>query len=294
MYSIKFSPLIIGTMRLGEWGANMPTEELEQFIDQCVEMGFIDFDHADIYGHYTEEENFGRVLARRPDLKQKVRITSKCGIKLITERRPSHSLKSYDSTPQHIITSVENSLKALAVEQIEVMLLHRPDYLMNVEEIAEAFERLKTSGKVGAFGVSNFTTAQVELLHTYTPLVTHQVEISLMHRNALEDGTLEQCQRLNILPTAWSPFGGGSIFSDTQTTQNARIREVASKLGKKYNAGIDQILLAWIYKHPAGIIPIVGSTKIERIERAKAAGAIQLSHEEWYELLEAAVGAEVP
>ncbi|MEM9723554.1 MAG: aldo/keto reductase, partial [Bacteroidota bacterium] len=227
-------------------------------------------------------------------LKKKLRITTKCGIKLVTERRPDHTLKSYDSTPAHILTSVDNSLKELGIEQIEVLLLHRPDYLMNVEEIAEEFDRLRSSGKVQAFGVSNFTPAQVELLHSHTPLVTHQVEISLMHRNALENGILEQCQRLRIVPTAWSPFGGGAIFSDSQEAQHIRIKAVATKLGEKYNVGVDQVLLAWILKHPSGILPVVGSSKIERIKRAKAALEVRFSHEEWYELLEAAVGEEVP
>ena len=296
MYSIQFSPLIIGTgtMRLGEWGVKLDSKELERFIDQCIEMGFMDFDHADIYGHYTEEGNFGRVLKRRPDLVQKVQITTKCGIKLVTERRPHHRIKSYDSTPQHIISSVENSLKEFGVEQIGVLLLHRPDYLMNVEEIAEAFERLRSEGKVKAFGVSNFTPAQVELLNGHTPLVTHQVEISLMQRRALEDGTLDQCQRLKILPTAWSPFGGGQIFGKSEEAIYQRIKSASAGLGEKYNAGLDQILLAWILKHPAGIIPIVGSSKIERIEHAKDALDIVLSHEDWYTLLEAAVGEEVP
>ena len=294
MYPLNFSPIIIGTMRLGEWGANMDTKELERFIDQCVDMDLYDFDHADIYGHYTEEGNFGQVLKRRPDLVQKVRITTKCGIKLLTDRRPEYKIKSYDSTPAHILSSVENSLKELNVEKIDLLLLHRPDYLMHVEEIAEAFERLRSEGKVLAFGISNFTPEQAELLHFYTPLASHQVEISLMHRNALEDGTLEQCQLLKIQPTAWSPFGGGSIFSDTTDKAITRIKNVAKEIGEKYEVGIDQVLLAWLFKHPARIVPIVGSTKIERIKRAKAAHSIQLSHEEWYSLLEAAVGEEVP
>ena len=147
-------------MRFGAWGANLETKAIEQLIDQCIELGLKDFDHADIYGHYTEEENFGRVLKRRPDLRSKIQITTKFGIKLTADNRPNHKIKSYDSSKAHLLLSVDNSLKALAVESIDVLLIHRPDYLMNVAEIAEAFLQLQQSGKVKHFGVSNFTPSQ--------------------------------------------------------------------------------------------------------------------------------------
>ncbi len=285
--------MIIGTMRLGEWGSNLSTEELEKFIDACVDLGFTDFDHADIYGHYTEEGRFGRVIKRRPDLKSKIQITTKCGIKLVTPNRPEHSLKSYDSTKDHIIWSAENSIKELGVDQLDVLLIHRPDYLMNPHEIAEAFSLLKNSGKVKGFGVSNFTSSQFELLHSFTPLITNQLEISLLHRNAFEDGTLDQCQRLGIIPTAWSPFGGGVIFSEKSTPELQKIKKVAAELGQKLDASLDQILIAFLLKHPAGILPILGSTKIDRIRAMKNALNIELSHEDWYRLWEAAIGEEV-
>ena len=292
---IKFSPFIIGTMRFGIWGANLDTHAVEKLIDQCIDLGLRDFDHADIYGHYTEEENFGRVLKRRPDLKNKIRLTTKCGIKLTSENRPSHTIKSYDSTKAHILFSVDHSLKALSVECIDFLLIHRPDFLMDAAEIAEAFEKLKNAGKVKAFGVSNFTTAQFNLLNSVTPLVTNQVEVSLLHLNAFQDGTLDQCQQLKIHPTAWSPFGGGEIFSSNSTSdQVLRIQKVANEIGARYNATIDQILLAWILKHPAGIIPILGSSKISRIEHALNAQNITLSHEEWYQLWQASTGEEIP
>lgn len=292
--NITFSPIIIGTMRLGVWGNKLTTQELEKYIDQCLDLGLQDFDHADIYGHYTEEGRFGQVIKRRPDLKQRVRVTTKCGIKLITENRPSYKIKSYDSSKAHIIFSAENSLKELGLESMDLFLIHRPDYLMDAQEIAEAFESLRKSGKVKAFGVSNFTTHQFELLNSYVPLVTNQIEISLLHLDALEDGSLEQCQKLKVVPTAWSPFGGGAIFKEDATPRIKRIRKTAAELGEKHNASIDQILLAWLFSHPTGIVPIVGSSKIERIQQAKLAKEVQLSREEWYELLEASRGEEVP
>lgn len=290
---IDFSPIIIGTMRLGDWGSNLSTEELERFIDACVDLDLKDFDHADIYGHYTEEERFGRVLKRRPDLKSKIQITTKCGIRLMTPNRPEHRIKSYDATTKHIIWSAENSLQQLGVDVLDVLLIHRPDYLMNPHEIAEAVEQLKQAGKIRTFGVSNFTPSQFDLLNSFTPLVTNQIEISLLHRNAFEDGTLDQCIKLGIPPTAWSPFGGGAIFSKSDDADLLRIQGVLNQLSKQHNASTDQLLLAWLRKHPSGIIPIVGSSKIERIAKAKAALDINLSHEDWYKLWEAALGHEV-
>lgn len=292
---ISFSPFIIGTMRFGAWGAQLGTKALEQLIDQCLDLGLKDFDHADIYGHYTEEDNFGRVIKRRPDLKSKIQITTKCGIKLISENRPSHKIKSYDSTKAHLLSSVDYSLKALSIDSIDLLLIHRPDYLMNVNEVAEAFEQMRNSGKVKAFGVSNFTPSQFDLLNAVVPLTTNQVEVSLLHLNALKDGTLDQCQKLKITPTAWSPFGGGAVFSSQNpSAQIVRIRETAYALCQRYDATLDQILLAWLAKHPSGIVPIVGTSKIERIKSALGALQINLKHEEWYELLEASVGEAVP
>lgn len=290
---IEFSPLIIGMMRMGEWGAKMSTAELEKFVDECLDLGLKDFDHADIYGHYTEEANFGTVIKKRPDLKQKIQVTSKCGIKLLSENRPSHYVKSYDSTKKHILWSTENSLKELHLDKIDLLLIHRPDFLMDPHEIAEAIEQLKKEGKIIHFGVSNFTPAQFELLNSFTPLVTNQVEASIIHTAPFEDGTITQCQQLGITPTIWSPFGGGAIFGLSSKMDILRIREVANKIREKHNAGLDQILLAWLNKHPAGLVSITGSTKIERIKDALNALEISLSHQEWYQLWEAAKGEEV-
>lgn len=290
---IQFSPLIIGTMRWGTWGADLSTDKIERLIDQCLDLGLKDFDHADIYGHYTEEENFGRVIKRRPDLRSKIQITTKYGIKLTSENRPSHRIKSYDSSKAHLLQSVDNSLLALGVDHIDVLLLHRPDLLMNPLEIAEGFTQLKQAGKVRSFGVSNFTTDQFNLLNDHLPLVTNQIEMSLLHLDGFQDGTLVQCQRLGISPTVWSPFGGGRLFQAEGDEQVQRIRTAASPLMEKHQATLDQILLAWLLKHPSGIVPVLGSSKSARITAAMQATHIQLSHEEWYILLEASTGTEV-
>ncbi|MEM9361665.1 MAG: aldo/keto reductase [Bacteroidota bacterium] len=289
----NIAPFIIGTMRLGTWGSQLSTSEYEKFIEGCLELGLKDFDHADIYGHYTTEEDFGNVLKSRKGLRDKMRITTKCGIKLISENRPNHTIKSYDLSAQHILESVDLSLENLKTDYIDVLLLHRPDYLFNPHEIAEVFEKLKQSGKVLEFGVSNFLPSQFDLLHSVTPLVTNQVEISILHRNAFEDGTLDQCQKHNIIPTAWSPLGGGSLFGKTTSPEMETIKKVLDALGEKHNATHDQILYAWLRKHPAGIIPVLGTSKLERIQTAYKALDITLLREEWYMLWEAALGREI-
>ena len=289
----SISSYMIGTMRLGTWGSNLSTSEYEQFIEGCLDLNLIDFDHADIYGHYTTEEDFGNVLKSRKDLRQKMRITTKCGIKLVSENRPEHKIKSYDLTADHIEASVEKSLASLQTDYIDVMLLHRPDYLFDPYEIAEAISKLKKEGKVLAFGVSNFSPSQFDLLNSLTPLVTNQVEISLLHRNAFEDGTLDQCQKLKVIPSAWSPLGGGLLFKDSTDSKVKSIQKTLAILAEKYNAATDQILYAWLRKHPAGIIPVLGTSKIERIQAAHKALEISLTHEEWYMLWEAALGREI-
>lgn len=292
--SIEFSPLIIGTMRLGEWGANFSLKELEYFVDQCIDMGIKDFDHADIYGGYTEEARFGQVLKKRPELRKKIQLTTKSGIKLVSPNRPNHRIKSYNSTKEHIISSAENSLKMLGTDYLDLFLIHRPDFLMAPQELAEAFEKLKIEGKVSYFGVSNFTASQFDMLNHFTPLVTNQIEVSLLHLNAFQDGTLDQCLKYDITPTAWSPLGGGSIFSKANTPKLIRIRNKAAEIAKRHDISLDQVLLAWLYKHPSGIIPVLGSSKIDRIKKALEARKATLTHEEWYELWQASTGEEIP
>jgi predicted oxidoreductase len=257
-------------------------------------MGLNDFDHADIYGHYSTESDFGKLLKQRPDLRDKIQLTTKCGIKLITPRRPEHRTQSYDSTKAYILKCANRSLSELATDHIDLLLIHRPDFLMNPHEIAEAFTELKSAGKVLHFGVSNFTPSQFDLLNSFFPLVNNQVEISISHLDPFEDGTLDQCFKHNIIPTAWSPLGGGSIFSSDPDDRTLRIRKAVDILCKKYEAGVDQILLAWLLKHPVGIIPVLGTTKISRIKDALAATKIDLSHQEWYQLWEASKGEPVP
>lgn len=291
---MDFSPLIIGVMRLGSWGVGFDTKAYEYFIKVCIDLGLNTFDHADIYGDYTTEADFGAVLKKEPGLRKEMRIITKCGIKMLSTNRPNHKVKSYDLGAAHITTSVDNSLKALSTDYLDVLLLHRPDYLMDPNEVADVFEQLRKAGKVLSFGVSNFSTSQFHLLNSKYPLVTNQVEVSLLNRSAFDDGTLDQCLGLGIAPMAWSPLGGGTLFQKSKDESIGRIQNLGNQLCEKYSCQLDQLLYAWILKHPSGILPVLGTSNLDRIKMARDALRISLSREDWYKLWSAATGSEVP
>jgi len=289
-----FSPIAAGVWKWGTWGHDLDTQAQLKLIEVCIEEGITTFDHADIYGHYTDEERFGKALAIKPSLRRQMKLVTKCGIKLITPNRPGHKIKSYDTGRKHIIQSVENSLRALQTDYIDVLLIHRPDPLMDADEIAETFSWLQRQGKVLHFGVSNFTPFQFSLLQDRFPLVTNQIEASILRLEPFLDGTLDQCQRFRIVPMAWSPLGSGRLFTGEKDERTQAILQVACQLGQVHNAAVDQILLAWLLRHPAGIVPVLGTAKAERIRSAKGALQVQLSREEWFELWQASAGKEVP
>ncbi|MBT8218252.1 MAG: aldo/keto reductase [Bacteroidia bacterium] len=289
-----FSRIVSGVMTWGVWGKKYNTAEMQQLIEECVESGISTFDHADIYGGYTTEEEWGKALKASYIDRKDIQIITKCGIKLTTPNRPTYKIKSYDTSADHIQLSVENSLRYLQTDYIDLLLIHRPDPLLDPEAVAEVIENLKGQGKVKWFGVSNFTKDQFELLNSYTPLTTNQIEASLLHLEPLYDGTLDQCQQLLIRPMAWSPIGSGKIF-DLEQKEILKIRAKADEICQRYDNTfhVDQLLLAWLMKHPSGILPVIGSGRIARIQKAIAACDITITREEWFEMLEASRGHEI-
>ena len=280
----QVSRLALGLWRLADW--SLSDGELLHLIEATLHLGITTFDHADIYGDYRCEQIFGRALALRPALREKMQLVTKCGIKLVSEQRPAHTLKHYDTSRAHIVTSVENSLQMLGTDRIDLLLIHRPDPLMDADEVAEAFSALRQAGKVLYFGVSNFAPSQFELLASRLdfPLVTNQVELSIVNMRVLHDGTVDQCQRLGISPMAWSPLGGGSLFHD-ETEQAIRLRQVLASTGKALDgASADQVALAWLLTHPARIVPILGTGKLERIQKAAQAEPLRLSRQQWFSI----------
>ncbi|MGE5107545.1 MAG: aldo/keto reductase [Sphingobacteriales bacterium] len=294
MSVIKFSPVIAGTMKWGVWGAKFSTNEYLQLIDECMQMGVTTFDHADIYGHYTTEEEFGRALAERKHLRSQMQFITKCGIKMVSPNRPHHTIKHYDTSKEHIIHSAHLSLKHLHTDYIDTLLIHRPDPLMHPDEIAEAFTQLKNEGKALNFGVSNFTQSQTEMIASRFPIITNQIELSILYLKPFTDGTLDECITKNIIPMAWSPLGGGNLFAHAEDDERAkRIIAVADILAEKYSVAPDQVLLSWLLQHPSGIIPVLGTSKAERIKKALEASKIKMERQEWFMLWRASTGHEV-
>lgn len=290
---MNYSSVIAGTMKWGLWGSKFDYTAYEQMIKDCIALGVTSFDHADIYGNYTTEEEFGQVLKQNPSLRQQMQLITKCGIQMVSPNRPQHKIKSYDTSFEHIMESVKTSLENFSTDYIDCLLIHRPDQLFNADEVAEAFTQLKQQGKVLHFGVSNFKRWQVDLLHSRFPVEVNQIECSLLQLNPFVDGTLDQCQQHHITPMVWSPLGGGNLFADTDDEQNKRIIAVANFLADKYNSASDIILLSWLLTHPSGILPVVGTSRIERIQSAVAATQIKLDREEWFMLWRASTGKEV-
>lgn len=280
-------------MKWGKWGSCFSTSDYLSAIEFCAENNINSFDHADIYGDYTTEKEFGDALKNNSALRSKIHLITKCGIKMLSANRPANQIKSYDTSSNYIIKSAEQSLENLHTDYIDVFLLHRPDPLMNPIEIAEAFTKLKQQGKVLHFGVSNFTPSQVTLINNYFPVEVNQIEISVSHLEPFHNGQLDQCMEHKIIPMAWAPLGGGSIFSVIPDQKSKRILGVAQRLDKKYSAGIDNILLAFLTTHPAGIIPVLGTAKIERLKSAIANTGLQLEREEWFMLWAASTGHDV-
>lgn len=290
---VSISRIVHGMWRLPEW--NMTSNKVRTFVEGCLSLGVDTFDHADIYGDYMVEQLFGEALGQAPALNQKIKIITKCGIKLLSKNRPGHYIQHYDTNFDHIIWSAENSLKKLKRDNIDVLLIHRPDPLNNPYEIARAFSKLKEEGKVKEFGVSNYLPGQLDALqaHLDFQLVTNQVEISVASLQEFDNGTIDLCQEIGIPPMAWSPLSGGSIFNG-DTHRLLTLRNVLHKISDQHGASIDQIMYAWLLKHPASIIPIVGSGKLERVQAAVNALNIELTQQQWFELWVASKGQNVP
>lgn len=284
---------IAGCMRWGKWGANFSTNQYRQMIDACLAQGIQTFDHADIYGHYTTEAEFGTALKEVPSLRQQLKIITKCGIQMMSDNRQSHHIKSYNTTEQFIIGSVEQSLRNFHTEYIDVLLIHRPSPLLNPHEVASAITKLQEQGKILAFGVSNFLPHQVDMLLKYIPISVNQIEVSIVELAAINNGSLDNCLQHDIIPMAWSPLGGGSIVDHSTNDRFKNITATAKALADQYQTTINQIFIAWLLALPAKVIPVMGTSKIDRLMEAKSASTITLQQEDWFKLYAASTGQEV-
>lgn len=296
------APLAYGCMNLAGVGRG----QAERAVMAARETGIDLFDHADIYGGGRSEELFGEILAASPGLRREIILQSKCGIRRADTPRPG-APKRYDFSYAHLVASVEGSLQRLRTDHLDILLLHRPDPLAEPEEVARAFDHLQASGKVRHFGVSNHAGFQIDLLRRYLrqPLVVNQLELSLAHAQLIEEGlevnrapaaapgagTLDWCRRRGLLVQAWAPLAGGRYSA---TDPGEPVSACLEQLAAEHRTSREAILLAWLLRHPAGIQPLIGSTRPERIRACGQALDLTLSREAWYALLNATRGGPVP
>jgi predicted oxidoreductase len=282
------SPIIAGTMNWGVWDKKLTTSEMVHLMNVCIENKITTFDHADIYGGYTTEAEFGKAFGESKISRDKMQLISKCGIQLTDGR--NNTIKHYNYSKDYIIWSVENSLKNLKTDYLDVFLLHRPSPLMVADEIAEAVEKLKSEGKIIDFGVSNFTAWQTELIRQKTEISYNQVQFSATHFEAMLDGSFDYMQLHNIIPMSWNPLG--TVFRE-DIEQTRRLKKLLAKLVEKYHVGSDTILLAWVLKHPAKVVPIAGTVNIARIQSLMKAKELELDHEDWFAIWTESMGKKV-
>ena len=286
----SYSRIIAGTMTWGSWGKQLSKTEMADLMHHCIESGITTFDHADIYGGYTNETDFGTAFSESGISREAIQLITKCGIQYVCEAR-DNKIKHYEYSKDYIVWSAEQSLKKLNTDYLDFFLLHRPSPLMHPEEIAEAIGQLQDQGKIKRFGVSNFTPPQIAMLETAIPVAANQVEFSLTADSVMYDGTLDDIITGKRMAMSWSPLG--SYFRE-DNDQVRRIKKVLEPMKPKYSATEDQLLLAWVVRHPAKVYPVVGTTTKSRLTDAMTATKINLELEDWFVLLEAGQGHKVP
>ncbi len=290
MNKTPFSKIIAGTMTWGVWGKDCNSKQMIELMNCCLENNITTFDHADIYGDYTTEMAFGNAFSESKIDRNKIQLISKCGIQMQSENR-KNSIKHYDYSTSYIIWSVEQSLKNLQTDYLDLLLLHRPSPLMKADEIAEAIGKLKHDGKIIDFGVSNFTPLQTDLIETKTKINYNQIEFSITHFEAMLNGSLDHMQTHKIIPMCWSPLG--TVFKK-ENERSQRLKKITTNFSLKYNVTADVILLAWILKHPSGILPVCGTADQSRIANLMKATTVEMELQDWFALWSESSGVPVP
>lgn len=290
---LTLSRLAYGVWRLSE-AADTSAQAVAGRIQACLDQGITTFDHADIYGGYSCEALFGAALRAQPGLKTRMEIVTKCDIMLLSDQRPDNRVKHYDTSAAHVQASVERSLHNIGVDAIDLLLIHRPDPLMDHHALGACLDSLIQSGKVRAAGVSNFMPWDMDLLQSAMKnrLVSNQIEISLMQTRGFVDGQIAHAQRLGVPVMAWSPLGGGRLFG--QEAAALRLRPALQRLGSAQGVDETAVAIAWLLHHPARIIPVLGTNDPARIARMQDALRVTLDRQTWFELYSLANGADVP
>ena len=289
------SDVVYGTWRLLDDGAVPTVEDLKKRFELCLEFGITTIDTAEIYGLYAVEEAIGECFRAYPELRDRLQLVTKCGIDIPSSAKPKARLPHYDASAENLATGAEKSLQLLGTDRLDLFLVHRPDWFNSADDTAAGLTQLVQSGKVLHVGVSNYTAEQFSLLQSRLdfPLVTNQVEISLLKMDALTDGTLAQAEQRRFRPMAWSPLAGGAIFSDEPAA--VRVRRCMDEMRHRYGGADDDALaFAWVMAHPSRPVTIIGSNQPDRIRSQASAATIALERQDWYVLWEAAQGVSVP
>ncbi len=288
---VDLSRIAYGMWRLGD-DADTSPKAVQAKVEACLAQGITTMDQADIYGGYTAEALFGGALRAAPALRDQIEIVTKCGIVAPVGRHAAARVKYYDTSAEHIRASVEMSLKDMGTDRIDLLLIHRPNPLLDPDETGRALDRLVESGKVRAVGVSNFRPWDFSLLQSSMEamLVTNQIELSLLHQQPFTNGDLAFLQERMIPAMAWSPLGGGSLFSGRHPGLTAALE----RIGAEHGVDATAVAIAWLLHHPARIVPVLGTNNPARIARIGAAQKVRLDRQTWFELYSLATGTEVP
>jgi predicted oxidoreductase len=287
---VSLSRLIYGMWRIGD-DADTSTSHVQAKIESCLSQGITTMDQADIYGGYEAEEILGNAL-KGTNLRDKIEIVTKCDIVAPAGRYSDAKVKYYDTSRAHVMASVEHSLRLMGTDYVDLLLIHRPDPMMDAEETGAALDEIVASGKAKSVGVSNFKLHDWTLLQSAmsSPLVTNQIELSLLAHEGFTNGDVAYLQERKVAPMAWSPLGGGSIFSQ----ENKVLLNELKAIGEV--SGVDEtaVAVAWLLAHPAKIMPVMGTNSLARIGKISDALKVKMDRETWFELYSIALGSEVP
>ena len=288
---VSFSRIVYGMWRLGDDADTSPAH-VQAKIEACLEQGITTMDQADIYGGYEAEEILGNAFQAAPHLKDKVEIVTKCNIVAPVGRHAAARVKYYDTSAAHITRSVEDSLRLMRIDRIDMLLMHRQDPMMDHDETGGALDALVASGKVRQIGVSNFRPWDMDLLQSAmnTPLTTNQIELSVLENAAFTNGDIAYLQQHRIPPMAWSPLAGGALFAP----ENRALHDTLAAIAARQDADVAALAVAWLMAHPARIIPVMGTNNLQRIGQIGKAADLTIDRETWFEIYTAACGEEVP
>lgn len=292
MHESRSAAPILGSMRFGEWGARLSPEGVADLLEGALDLGIDTVDLADIYGGHTTNALVGAAFARRPGLRQRLHLIAKIGIVMATSPGNARGVQHYDLSVSHLRRALDESLRALGVERVDTLMLHRFDPLLAPAAIADWVREEQTAGRIGAFGVSNFDAHAIGLFDGVLPIAANQIELSLAHDAALDDGTLAATRARGAEAQAWSPLGGGTLL-DTQSSVGGRLYGALQAMSAEFGLDPASLLLRWVATMP-GVRAVLGTTKIERLREGAKACAEPLPRGTWYALWEAARGRAVP